>query len=98
MSRAFEYCDELEHAEQQTLGGKKRKPVINFGAGPAKLPEAVSESALLLLILFLQVMYKAQMEFREYQHTGIGVLEMSHRSKEFTQIINQTKTLFRDLL
>ena len=55
---------------------------INFGAGPAKLPEAVME--------------KAQQEFLNYNGTGISVLEMSHRSGDFTNLLNSTKKLLKD--
>jgi phosphoserine aminotransferase len=56
---------------------------FNFGAGPAKIPEAVME--------------KAQKEFLNYNGTtGISVLEMSHRSSDFGNIVNSTKKLLRD--
>uniref|UniRef100_A0AC35FLB6 Phosphoserine transaminase n=1 Tax=Panagrolaimus sp. PS1159 TaxID=55785 RepID=A0AC35FLB6_9BILA len=56
---------------------------FNFGAGPAKIPEAVME--------------KAQKEFLNYNGTtGISVLEMSHRSSDFGNIVNSTKKLLRE--
>uniref|UniRef100_A0A914VTP5 Phosphoserine aminotransferase n=1 Tax=Plectus sambesii TaxID=2011161 RepID=A0A914VTP5_9BILA len=61
--------------------GKKRT-VVNFGPGPAKIPE--------------EVLQKAQTEFLEYEHTGISVLEMSHRSPEFDGIMKETEKLLRD--
>lgn len=57
---------------------------INFGAGPAKIPEAV--------------MQKAWDEFFVYENAGISVLEMSHRSAEFTAIIKETENLIRELM
>ncbi|CAG08612.1 unnamed protein product, partial [Tetraodon nigroviridis] len=60
------------------------KQVINFGAGPAKLPPTV--------------LRQAQKELLTYGDTGISVLEMSHRSSDFNQILNRTKNLLRELL
>lgn len=60
----------------------KQKTVINFGPGPAKIPE--------------EVMMKAHAEFLEYDTTGISVLEMSHRSPEFDNILKETEKLLRD--
>ncbi|KAK2837900.1 hypothetical protein Q5P01_015112 [Channa striata] len=60
------------------------KQVINFGAGPAKLPQAV--------------LLQAQKELLNYSGTGISVLEMSHRSSDFTKIISKTESLLRELL
>uniref|UniRef100_A0A7E4V9P8 Phosphoserine aminotransferase n=1 Tax=Panagrellus redivivus TaxID=6233 RepID=A0A7E4V9P8_PANRE len=56
------------------------KRVINFGAGPAKIPETVME--------------QAEREFRNFNGTGIGVAETSHRSAQFTELLNSTKKLF----
>ncbi|XP_067295986.1 phosphoserine aminotransferase [Pseudorasbora parva] len=61
-----------------------KKQVINFGAGPAKLPQSV--------------LLQAQKEFLDYSGTGISILEMSHRSSDFTKIINNTENLLRELL
>lgn len=56
--------------------------VINFGAGPAKIPEAV--------------MQRANDEFLQLPGTRISVLEMSHRSQDFTNILKTTEKLLRD--
>ena len=53
--------------------------VFNFGAGPAMLPTAVME--------------KAQQEFLDYKGMGASVIEISHRSAEFDEIINQADAL-----
>lgn len=55
----------------------------NFSAGPAVLPESV--------------LSEAQNELLDYQGTGISILEMSHRSKDFDNIIEQTEQLFREI-
>ncbi|KAI7790656.1 phosphoserine aminotransferase [Triplophysa rosa] len=60
------------------------KQTINFGAGPAKLPQSV--------------LLKAQKELLNYNGTGISILEMSHRSSDFSKIINTTENLVRELL
>ncbi|XP_008286362.1 phosphoserine aminotransferase [Stegastes partitus] len=61
-----------------------QKQTINFGAGPAKLPQTV--------------LFQAQKEMLDYNGSGISVLEMSHRSSDFSKIINKTENLLRDLL
>ena len=48
--------------------------VYNFSAGPAVLPEAVLQSA--------------AAEMLDYQGSGMSVMEMSHRSKTYQQIID----------
>ncbi|MBW4829256.1 MAG: 3-phosphoserine/phosphohydroxythreonine transaminase [Clostridiaceae bacterium] len=60
------------------------KQVYNFSAGPAILPEAVLK--------------KAQEEMLCYKDTGISIMEMSHRSKEFKDIILEAENLLRELM
>uniref|UniRef100_UPI0037E8C5C9 phosphoserine aminotransferase n=1 Tax=Semicossyphus pulcher TaxID=241346 RepID=UPI0037E8C5C9 len=62
----------------------EQKQTINFGAGPAKLPQTV--------------LLQAQKELLNYSSSGISVLEMSHRSSDFNKIINRTESLMRELL
>lgn len=56
----------------------------NFNAGPAGLP--------------LEVMLQAQAELLDYKGTGMSIIEMSHRSKEFEAMINEAETDMRELL
>ena len=58
--------------------------VYNFSAGPAVLPE--------------EVLKEAAAEMLDYRGTGMSVMEMSHRSKAFEEIIGQAETDLRDLL
>jgi len=58
--------------------------VYNFSAGPAVLPEAVLK--------------QAANELVEYKDAGMSVMEMSHRSKAFDDIIQSTETLLRELM
>ena len=51
--------------------------VYNFSAGPAVLPE--------------EVLKEAQAEMLDYKDTGMSVMEMSHRSKAFDQIIQVSR-------
>ncbi|NP_001088009.1 phosphoserine aminotransferase 1 L homeolog [Xenopus laevis] len=60
------------------------RDVLNFGAGPAKLPPSV--------------LLEAQKEMIDYKGLGISVLEMSHRSSDFTKIMNTTEVCLRELL
>lgn len=61
-----------------------RSEVAYFGAGPAPLPTDVLEEASKLLL--------------NYNDSGIGITEISHRSPEATAILNNTKDSLRLLL
>ena len=58
--------------------------VYNFSAGPSMLP--------------LEVLKIAANEMTEYKTTGQSVMEMSHRSKEYGEIINEAEKLLREVL
>lgn len=58
--------------------------VYNFSAGPAVLPE--------------EVLKEAATEMLDYKGTGMSVMEMSHRSKAFEEIINEAEQDIRDLM
>ncbi len=58
--------------------------VYNFSAGPAVLPE--------------EVLREAQEEMLDYRGCGMSVMEMSHRSKMFDQIIQEAEADLRDLM
>ena len=58
--------------------------IYNFSAGPAMLPEAV--------------MRKAQAEFTNFQGSGSGMLELSHRGKFFQPVIDRAEANVRELL
>ena len=58
--------------------------VYNFSAGPAVLPECVLK--------------EAAAEMLDYKGTGMSVMEMSHRSKAFEEIINEAEADLRDLM
>lgn len=58
--------------------------VYNFSAGPATLPE--------------EVLAKAAAEMLDYNGCGMSVLEMSHRSAEFTEIIERAEDVLRRLM
>ncbi|ESU32494.1 hypothetical protein G3A_10920 [Bacillus sp. 17376] len=60
------------------------KRALNFNAGPAALPESA--------------LAKAEKEMMNYQGSGMAVMELSHRSKEFEEINERTKNLLRNLL
>lgn len=48
-------------------------------------------------MLPIPVMEKIQSEWLDYQGMGVSVIEISHRSKEFADIINGAQALFREL-
>ena len=58
--------------------------VFNFSAGPSALPEPV--------------LAEVQSELLEYGDTGMSVLEMSHRSAAYSQIIEDAETTLRRLV
>ncbi|MCK5729202.1 MAG: 3-phosphoserine/phosphohydroxythreonine transaminase [Methylococcales bacterium] len=57
---------------------------FNFSAGPSALPEAVLK--------------QAQSEFLDWQGSGMSVMEMSHRGKEFMSIAESFQTDLIELL
>jgi len=58
--------------------------VFNFSAGPAALPEPV--------------LRRAAEEMLDWHGSGMSVMEMSHRGKEFIGIAAQAESLLRELL
>ena len=58
--------------------------VYNFSAGPAVLPEPVLQEAVA--------------EMLDYRGTGMSVMEMSHRSKPYQQIIDEAEADLRTLM
>jgi phosphoserine aminotransferase len=63
---------------------KMTKRIHNFNPGPAVLP--------------LEVLQQAQAEMLDYKGTGMSVMEISHRSKEFEAIVTDAQGDLRDLL
>ena len=60
------------------------KRVYNFNPGPAALP--------------LEVLQQAQTEMLDFKGTGMSVMEISHRSKEFEGVIQTAEADLRELL
>lgn len=60
------------------------KRAYNFNAGPSAMP--------------LEVLEEAQAEFSNYAGTGMGIIEMSHRSAEYDKLHQETKALLRELM
>lgn len=58
--------------------------VFNFSAGPSMLP--------------LEVLERAGSEITNYGGSGMSVMEMSHRSKIFLKIFDETQAKFRKLM
>lgn len=59
-------------------------PVYNFSAGPAVLPR--------------EVLMQARDEMLDWHGSGMSVMEMSHRGKEFLQIASEAEADLRELL
>ena len=60
------------------------KRVFNFNPGPAAIP--------------LEVLEQAQAEMLDFKGTGMSVMEVSHRSKEFEGVIQTAEADLRELL
>jgi len=60
------------------------KRVINFYAGPAALP--------------LPALERAQAELVDFENTGMSVMEISHRAKEYDAVHNEAIALVKELL
>ncbi len=58
--------------------------IYNFSAGPSMLPVSVLE--------------KARDQMLNYEGSGMSVMEMSHRSKFFDDIINEAESLLREVM
>lgn len=61
-----------------------KRPVFNFSPGPAMLPA--------------EVMAQAQREFLDWRGTGMSVMEVSHRGKDFSEMAAETEADLRELL
>src|SRR2546427_12497282 len=66
------------------MGSRPATRVFNFSAGPAVLPE--------------QVLAQAAGEMLDWHGSGMSVMEMSHRGKEFIAIAEAAEKDFRELL
>ncbi|UCF12118.1 MAG: 3-phosphoserine/phosphohydroxythreonine transaminase [Thermoplasmatales archaeon] len=60
------------------------KRVYNFYAGPATLP--------------LPALKKAQEELLDFQGTGMSLMEISHRSKEYAKMHSEASSLIKELM
>lgn len=58
--------------------------VYNFSPGPATLP--------------FEVLQQASKDVVNFKDSGIGLIEISHRSKEFMAVIEETESLLRELM
>ena len=58
--------------------------VYNFAPGPSTMPQEVLE--------------QAAREMLSYGDTGMNVMEMSHRSKQYQAIFDETEATLRELI
>ncbi|OWM68312.1 phosphoserine aminotransferase 1, chloroplastic-like [Punica granatum] len=80
-------CAATTHQIQDPPHAAQPRPqdrVFNFAAGPATLPE--------------NVLLRAQSELYNWRGCGMSVMEMSHRGKEFSSIIQKAESDLRALL
>ena len=57
--------------------------IFNFSAGPAVLPA--------------EVLKQARNEILNWHDSGMSIMEMSHRGKEFTSVVQKTEADLREL-
>jgi len=79
------YCEINTHGYNHQTKNQRRnklcpKACFRLQPGPAALP--------------LEVLQQAQAEMLDYKGTGMSVMEISHRSKEFEAILPMRKTTF----
>ncbi|MBQ9582970.1 MAG: 3-phosphoserine/phosphohydroxythreonine transaminase [Bacteroidales bacterium] len=60
------------------------KKAYNFNAGPCVLPQAAIDAAIAAL--------------KDFKGTGMSVIEVSHRSKEWGEVMDECRALWRELL
>ncbi len=60
------------------------KKAYNFNAGPCVLPKVAIESAIDAL--------------KDFKNTGMSVIEVSHRSKEWSAVMDECRSLWKELL
>ena len=58
--------------------------IYNFNPGPAVLP--------------LEVLKEAQGEFLNFNHSGMSILEISHRAKQFDEVLEKAKADVKELM
>ncbi|MDE2234368.1 MAG: 3-phosphoserine/phosphohydroxythreonine transaminase [Gammaproteobacteria bacterium] len=71
-------------AADVSRAARLRGRVLNFGAGPAMLPDSV--------------LAEIQQELPDYQGTGMSMLEIQHRGPEFQKLIRQAEADLRGLM
>lgn len=62
----------------------KKKVIHNFNGGPSILPKTVFEQASKAVL--------------NYNNTGLSILEMGHRTKEFQAIMDEARSLVKELM
>ncbi|KAL0908817.1 hypothetical protein M5K25_023326 [Dendrobium thyrsiflorum] len=77
-------CAAVTPSSFSTFLASSDRGIYNFAAGPATLPESV--------------LLKAQSELYNYRGSGMSIMEMSHRGKEFDAVIKKAESDLRSLL
>lgn len=78
------YTRLLKMAPQTTLDISKRDQTVNLGAGPSALPT--------------DVLLEAAQGILDFGETGMGLIELSHRSGTFKKVIEKAESDLRSLL
>lgn len=74
----------INHHEEEGVVANMTRRAYNFNAGPAAIP--------------LEVLQQAQEELLEFRGIGMSIMEISHRSKEYEQVHQETQEILTELL
>ncbi len=77
------YCVSLQLKIKRVIQSAK-SVVHNFGAGPSILPKEVFE--------------KASQAILDFNHTGLSILEIGHRTALFQEVMDEVRGLVRELM
>jgi phosphoserine aminotransferase len=84
VARIFDFAGAYDQAPARDLTVNSMNRPYNFSAGPAAIPA--------------EVLQQAAAEMLDWHGSGMSVMEMSHRGKEFISIYQQAEADLRELL
>ena len=79
-----QFTEKSLHLSQILISIRNMKQVHNFNAGPCILPDQAIENSIEAL--------------KDFMGTGMSVIEVSHRSKEWSAVMDECRALWKELL
>ena len=79
-----QFTEKSLHLPQILISIRNMKQVHNFNAGPCILPDQAIENSIEAL--------------KDFMGTGMSVIEVSHRSKEWSAVMDECRALWKELL